>query len=156
MKILKGKIFWFLVCFALSSLALLLNYPIIGAILMVYPVGLTLVMMAFGFVINPYREYKIRKFIEKAPNAIGGFVRDEHGNPIRFAKVAICDPKEEPNIYLSQCYAVTDNIGHFWINNIIDGEWQVICHGKGYGEYNEIVKFEKQRTVFEKITLETL
>ena len=156
MKILKGKMFWFIVCFALSSIAFVLQFPIIGGVLMVYPVILTLVMMAYGFVITPYREYKIRKFIENAPNSIGGFVRDEHGNPIRFAKVAICDPKEEPNIYLSQCYAVTDNIGHFWINNIIDGEWEVICYEKGYKEYNTIMKFEKQKTIFEKIILEAL
>lgn len=156
MKILKGKIFWFLVCFALSSLALLLNYPIIGAILMVYPVGLTLVMMAFGFVINPYKEHQITKIIRNASGFIGGFVRDENGNPIQGVRIGICDPNQQSNIYLSQCYGLTDHIGHYWVSNIIDGEWEVIYYAKGYKEYSVLKKFGEPGEFIGKIVLEEL
>jgi hypothetical protein len=110
LNILRGKMFWFLVCFALSALFFVLQYPIIGGIFMIYPVVIVLISMVYGFIINPYKEHQITKTIRNADGFIGGFVKDENGNAIQGVRIGIYDPNHQSNVYLSQCYGLTDNI----------------------------------------------
>jgi hypothetical protein len=156
LNILRGKMFWFIVCFALSALFFVLQYPIIGGVFMVYPVVIVLISMVYGFIINPYKEHQITKTIRNADGFIGGFVRDENGNAIQGVRIGIYDPNHQSNIYLSQCYGLTDNIGHYWVSNIIDGEWEVIYSVKGYKEYSVLKKFGEPGNFIEKIVLEEL
>lgn len=156
LKVLGNKMFWFIICFISSATSFILSYHTMGCLLIIYPTILLFITTLYNFLINPYNKYKIDKTIRNAPNCIGGFVRDENNNPIQGAKVFICDPNSSSNPYLSKCYTITDNIGHYWISNIIDGEWEVTCYKKGYKESNTLKEIKPGKIFIEKITLETL
>lgn len=146
MKILKGKIFWFLVTFGLSSVSFMLGYPILGAIFMVYPVVLTLIGIAYGFIINPLREHKDHKRYMSYTGKITGRVLCD-GEPVGTVKVVVRNASGEFDIDTSNYYVVTDLNGYYTIPHIKNGDFVCSAWKNGYSSFEKPFKISNSETI---------
>lgn len=146
MKIFSNKIFWFLLTFGLSCLFLMLGFPTIGAIFMVYPVVLTLVGIAYGAIINPIREYKDRKrYLSYRGNVSGSVTCD--GNLLDTVKIVIKNADIEFDIDASNYYAFTDFNGSYNIPHVKNGNLIITAYKRGYLNYEKSFKLLNSESI---------
>jgi hypothetical protein len=136
LSILKNKIFWFVMCFALSSLSLMLGYNILGALFMVYPVLLTLIGIVYGAILNPIREYRDNKrYLSYQAVVTGQTICD--GIPVPMAKVVIANANGVYDIDTSNYYTFSDKNGNFSIPHVKNGEFVCRSWKNGYSSKDQ-------------------
>lgn len=146
MKIFKNKIFWFLVTFGLSCVSLMLGHPIIGAVFMVYPVVLTLVGIAYGFIINPIRDHRNNKRYMSYKAVVSGLVTCD-GDILDTVKIVIKNADIEFDIDASNYYAFTDLKGCYSILHVKDGNLIITAYKRGYLPFEKSFKVSNSESL---------
>lgn len=124
LPILRSKIFWYLVCFALASVSLLLGSNLLGGLFMIYPVVLTLIGIVYGAILNPLRERQdLKRYLSYSAHVTGQVVCN--GQPVPLAKVVIGYLDGTHDTDTRNYYTLSDESGHFKIPHVKDGDF--IC-----------------------------
>ena len=144
--IFSSELFWFFLSFGLSCVSLMLGYPILGAIFMIYPVVLTLVGIAYGFIINPLREHRDNKRYLSYTGKITGRVLCD-GKPVATVKVVVRNASGEFDIDTSNYYVVTDLNGYYTIPHIKNGDFVCSAWERGYSSFEKPFKISNSETI---------
>jgi len=127
----------------------MLGYPTLGAIFMTYPVGLTLVGIAYGFVINPIREHKDLKRYLSYKGVVSGTVtcKEDNEEKLHTVKVVVKNADVEFDIDASNYYVFTDFNGRYSIPHVKNGNLIITAYKKGYLLFEESFKIVDSESV---------
>ena len=140
LSIVKSKIFWFLLMFALSSIALVTGHQTLGAIFMIYPVILTIIGLIFGAIVNPIREYKDHRRYLGYKSMVSGRVTCNN-EIVDTVKVVVRNADGSYDIDTRNYFTVSNMNGNYSIPHIKAGKFICTAYHKGY------LLFEKPFTI---------